>query len=217
MSKSKKRLLAIAIIAVIGIIVLLAALFLYYFCRPDSKRILAYMERTYKKDFQIIDEFTYISYTDGEPDTRQELECPAVVLQDKENDQIRCIAYAYPFGDDWLYRDNYARKLLIYCINQEQIEMNNKDECEADDSFAYPCLVLDHTDETAQKLQNMTIRYNELYQYNNRNNYNEHFQVEGSMYLYSVEAGNISDQWLDETSPFCYDTPLEKYQAFLNE
>lgn len=43
------------------------------------------------------------------------------------------------------------------------------------------------------------------------------FQVEGSLYAYQVEGQNINDAWLEETSPFCYDTPIEKYQAFLEE
>ncbi len=222
LSKSKERtLLVIAVIEGIGIFILavliLAVILVLYGTGPDSKKVLAYMEWKYKKDFEIIDEFTYISYTDGEPDTRRELECPGVILQDRESEGICFFAFARPFGNgDWIYEDNYARKILIYCIEQEQIEMSNEVECGKTESFAYPCLVLDDTDETAQKLQNMTIRFHELYQYNNSDHYEENFLVAGSMYLYSIEAGDISDQWLDETSHFCYDTPLEKYKAFLD-
>lgn len=216
--KPKKGVLLVATFtAAIGIFILTVVLSLYG-NKPDSKKILEYMEWEYKKDFQITDEFTYISYTDGEPDTQRELKCPAVVLQDKENKEIRFIAYAKPFETgDWIYQDNYSQKLLLYCIKQEQIEINNEAECEADDAFVYPVLMLEHTEETAQKLQNMTIRFNELYQYDLKNNYVGRFGVEGSLYLYSVEAGNISDRWLDETGPFCYDTPIEKYEAFLDK
>lgn len=217
LNKPKKALSALAVIAVMGIFIV-TALILLDADRPDSKLILAHMEWEYKKDFQIIDEFTYISYTDGEPDTQRKLKCPAVVLQDKENKEICFIAYAKPFeSGEWIYRDNYSQKLLLYCIKQEQIEINNETECEADDAFHYPVLMLEHTEETAQKLQNMTIRFNELYQYDLNNNYAEHFGVEGSPYLYSVEAGNISDRWLNETDPFCYDTPIEKFEAFLDK
>lgn len=62
---------------------------LFYPGRPNSKIILTHMERVYGKKFQIIEEFTYISYTDGEPDVQQELKCPAVKLQDVENHEIQ--------------------------------------------------------------------------------------------------------------------------------
>lgn len=53
----------------------------------------------------------------------------AVILQDDKG--IRFLAYAYPLGDgDWTYRDNYSEKVLLYCIEQEAHEMNNKEECE---------------------------------------------------------------------------------------
>lgn len=216
----------IAILAIIGISILIIIL-ISLKNRPDSSDILAYVEHVYKKDFQIVNEFTYIAHTDGEVEAQRELECPAVELQDRENSDIRFMAYAYPIeGEeswlDWVYRDNYSQKTLIYCMKQQQLEMNNEDECEALDSFGTPCLVLDNTDETAQKLQNMVIQFNELYQYDDTYSSSyisgcENFEVEGSMFVYSIEAGNISDRWLDETGPFCYDTPIEKYKAFLNE
>lgn len=153
----------IAIVAIIGIIIRIF-IFISLKNRPDSSDILTYMEQAYKKDFQIINEFTYIAHTDGEVEAQRELKCPVVELQDKENS------------------------------------------------------VLDNTDETAQKLQNMVIRFNELYQYDDQYvSGRESFDVEGSTFGYSIEAGNISDRWLDETGPFCYDTPIEKYETFLNE
>lgn len=202
------------------IMILSAVLFiLFYSGRPNSKKILAHMERVYGKKFQIIEEFTYISYTDGEPDVQQELKCPAVKLQDVENREIQFIAYAYPLdGDTWLYRDNYSQKLLIYCMRQAGLEISNEDTCDTSTSFASPRLVLSGTDEAAQKLQDMVIQFNESYQYDDKYTDGcEHFELEDGMFLYSILAGNVSDRWLDETGTFCYDTPMEKYQKFLNE
>ncbi len=45
----------------------------------------------------------------------------------------------------------------------------------------------------------------------------ESFAVEGSIYIESVLAGDVSDRWPEETGRFCYDTPVEKYKAFLEE
>lgn len=206
---------------IIFIVIICGGIFFILFSpdRPDSQKILTHMEQVYGKKFQIIEEFTYISYTDGEPDVQQELKCPAVKLQDSENRDIRFIAYAYPLeGDTWLYRDNYSQKLLIYCMRQAGLEIGNKDTCDTSTSFASPRLVLPGTDETAQKLRNMVIQFNESYRYDDEYTDGcEHFEVEGCMSLYSILAGNIRDRWLDETGPFCYDTPIEKFQKFLNE
>ena len=190
------------------------AFLLFFPHRPSSADIRNYMERAYGKDFQIIDEFIHIGYTDGEPDFQQALECPAVKLQDRENSAIQFIAYAYPLGNDaWMYQDNYSQKLLIYCMRQEGLEISNEDTCDSVSSFAAPCLVLDGTDETAQKLQNMVIRFNDSYPYDGCT----HFKVEGSMFLYSIQTGDTSDRWPEETGPFCYDTSIEKYKRFLSE
>ena len=201
----------IAILAVIYVIIALAT-------KPDSSEILRVMETVYKKDFEIVEEFTYITHTDGEVEAQRELKCPAVILQDDEG--IRFLAYAYPLEEgDWIYQDNYSDKVLLYCIEQESLEMNNKDACEGDVSSCVPCLVLDNTDITAQKLQNMVIRFNELYQYDEDYGYiisTGCFQVAGGSLVYQVIGGNTSDRWLEETSPFCYDTPIEKYKAFLD-
>ncbi len=219
MGKLKKGLrpviIVIAIIAILAIIYVIAE----SITKPDSKYILRHMERVYKKDFEIVEEFTYIRHTDGEVETQRELKCPAVILQDDAG--IRFLAYAYPIGDgDWSYRENYSAKVLLYCIEQEGLEMNNKDKCEATDSFVPPCLVLDNSDVTAQKLQNMVIRFNELYQYDDSLGYNHRngaFQVAGGIYVYQIIGGNTGDRWQDEISPFCYDTPIEKYKAFLDQ
>lgn len=189
--------------------------------KPASNKLLAYMEKAYGKDFEIIEEFTYISYTDGEPDVQREIQCPAVELQDKENSEIRCFVYAYPLeSGGWTYENNYSRKILLYCIQQENLMIENEDECSSVTSFAYPRLILENTDETAQKLQNMVIQFNESYQYNDKyfhDSGSERFEVEGSIYMKSILAGDISDRWLGETGNFCYDTPIEKYKAFLEE
>lgn len=55
-------------ILLIFFIVIIWGGILFYSGRPNSKKILTQMERVYGKKFQIIEEFTYISYTDGEPD-----------------------------------------------------------------------------------------------------------------------------------------------------
>lgn len=186
--------------------------------KPSSNEMLAYMEKVYGKDFEIIEEFTYISYTDGEPEFQRELECPAVVLQDKENSEIRCFVYAYPFETgDWTYQNNYSKKVLLYCIQQEKLMIKNEDACSPVTSSAYPCLVLENTEETAEKLQNLVMRFHESYQYDDKyliNGGTESFGVEGSLLLYTIRAGNTS---YEETGGFRYDTPIEEYKAFLEE
>ena len=219
MGKWKKRIKwCIIAIAVTGILLFIFSLFLEN--KPSSQMILLYMEKVYKRDFQIVEEFTHIDYTDGEIETRRKLKCPAVVLQDKNNSDVRFMAYAYPLeGGDWIYRDNYFQKVLVYCIKQQQIELNNEDKCKAIDSSYPPELVLENTDEMAQKLQNMVLLFTELCRYDKDDhtvNASGRFEVEGSSLIYQIEQGNVSDRWLDGTGPFCYDTPIEKYKAFLN-
>ena len=214
-SEKSKWGISVVIIMIVAIIILLMICVCVCISRPDSIQILACMEENYKRDFEIVEEFTYISHTDGEVEAQRELKCPAVILQDKENEEIRFLAYAYPLeGGDWIYRDNFSQKALVYCIKQEQLEINNEDKCEDLESSWNPCLVLENTDSTAQKLQNMVIRFNELYQSDDGCGA---FEVEGSSLAYQIEGRNISDRWLDQTSPFCYDTPIEKYKAFLDE
>lgn len=219
MGKWKKR-IKLLIALIVAVAILLIIFFLVLMDKPSSQMILMDMERGYKRDFQIVEEFTHIAYTDGEPETQRKLKCPAVVLQDKENSDVRFIAYAYPLeGGDWIYRDNYVQKVLVYCIEQEQIELNNEDKCKAVDSSYPPNLVLENTDEMARKLQDMVILFTELCQYDEAHLHNKtgRFEVEGSIFIYQIEPGNISDRWLDETGPFCYDTPIEKYKAFLEK
>lgn len=220
-SERSKRVLTLLIVIIAAIAVFVIIAVYKWKSRPEGSEILSYIEKVYKRDFQIVEEYTYIAHTDGEAQTQRELKCPAVILQDKENQDICFIAYAYPLeGGGWIYRDNYFQKVLIDCIRQEQLEMNNEDLCGARESFLPPCLVLENTDETAEKLQNMVIRFNELCQYDDSDGYvdhNEAFGVEGSGLQYQVLCGNINDRWLDETSPFCYDTPIEKYKAFLDK
>lgn len=219
MKKERKIILIILIFIILSAIG--GGILLLRISKPGSDDMLSYMEKVYGKDFEILEEFTYISYTDGEPEVRRELKCPAVELQDKENSEIRCIVYAYPQADGaWTYRNNYSKKVLLYCMRQENLMIKNEDECSQITSFAYPCLILENTDETAQKLQNMVIRFNESYQYDD--NYHnisgqESFAVEGSIYIESVLAGDVSDRWTEETGRFCYDTSVEKYKAFLEE
>lgn len=208
-SKIITFILALIVLSAIG-----GAVILLRSGRPDGGDLSAYMKREYGKEFEILEEFTYIAHTDGEPDTQRELKCPAVRLQDKENSEIRCFAYAYPMeGGDWIYRDNYSRKVFLYCLGEENLAINNGETCSIDTSFSYPCLLLDNTDETAQKLQNAVRLFHELYPYEGY----ESFEVEGSVFLYRVQAGNVSDRGPEEAGPFCYDTPIEKYKDFLEE
>lgn len=210
---------AIVLLAVIAICLIIYLLYLKN--RPGSLEILIDMEKTYKRDFQITEEFTYIAHTDGEVETQRELKCPAVVLQDKQNSDIRFIAYAYPLeGGGWIYRDNYFQKVLVWCTEQVELEINNADKCSELTSSRPPCLVLENTEEMAQKLQDMVVLFTGLCQRSedDHTNYKTgRFEVEGSALGYQIEPGNISDRWLDDTGPFCYDTPIEKYQAFLDE
>lgn len=221
-----KRGLKITVILLTFIVLfVMGAFILLLKSKPGSNEILAYMERAYGREFQIVEEFTYITYADGEFNTwlekkMWELKCPAVILQDKENDSISFFAYAYPLeGGDWIYRDNYSRQLLLYCIKQENFMISNEDKCNVVTSSVAPSLILENSDETAQKLQNMVICFNELYRCDDKYaaNNSGSFGVEGSLLIYQILAGNTSDRWPDETSPFCYDTTMEKYKAFLNK
>ena len=66
----------------------------------------------------------------------------------------------------------------------------------------------------------MVINFNEVYYFNSKFSYissGTTFEVTNNIYSYYVMGNKIKDRWLNETSPFCFDTPLEKYQAFLNE
>lgn len=190
--------------------------------KPGSREMLAYMEKKYGREFQIIDEYTYISYTDGEPEVQQEVKCPAIELQDKENRDIKCFVYAYPYGGsdswvfgDWTYRDNYANKVLLYCIQQEELVINNEEECAPITSSPAPCLVLENTEETAKKLQNLVMRFNEIYRDNSIvKGGMVDFRVEGSLFLYAIRANNAR---YEEVGRFCYDMPIEEYKAFLEE
>lgn len=180
--------------------------------RPGGGDLSAYMERKYNKEFEIIEEFTYIAYTDGEPETQRKLKCPAVKLRDKENGKIICFAYAYPMETgDWIYRDNYSRKVFLYCLGEENLVINNEEKCGTDTSFSYPCLSLDNTFETAQKLQNAVILFHKLYPCEGY----ESFEAEGSIYLYRVWAENAGDCRTEETGAFGCDTPIEEYKTFL--
>lgn len=219
MVKWNKR-IKLLIVPVAAVVILLIICFLFLKNKPSSQVILLYMEETYKRDFQIVEEFTHIDYTDGEIQAQRELKCPAVVLQDKNNADVCFIAYAYPLeGGGWVYRDNYFQKVLVYCIKQQQIELNNEDKCKAIDSSCPPKIVLENTDEMARKLQNMVLLFTELCQYDDDHNINVTgcFQVEGSMFVYQIQQGNVGDRWLDATGPFCYDSPIEKYKAFLDK
>lgn len=179
------------------------------------------MEKYYDKDFKIIEKLTYTTYTQGSPEAREEIECPAVILQDKDNENIKFLAYAYPLETgDWTYISNYARNLLIYCMNEQEFEFDNEEDCQKIDIFNSPRLILDNTETTAKKLQAMVINFNEVYYFNSKFSYissGTTFEVTNNIYSYYVMGNKIKDRWLNETSPFCFDTPLEKYQAFLNE
>ncbi len=179
---------------------------------PSGSVIKVYMELKYKRDFEIIEEFTHKEYADGEL-PQKELQCPAVVLQDKEMEDVYFLAYAYPFGsEDWIYRDNYCAKILFYFAKQEELEITNP-ETQADRKTSVSVkLRLDNSEETARKLQNVVNNFCDI----NKSDECGNFEVEGSLYVFQIEPKPVKDRWLEETSPFCYDTPLEKYKAFLD-
>ncbi|MBE5946699.1 MAG: hypothetical protein E7259_07160 [Lachnospiraceae bacterium] len=189
--------------------------------KPGYYQIAHQMEKYYDKDFKIIEKLTYTTYTQGSPEAREEIECPAVILQDKDNENIKFLAYAYPLvGGDWGYHDNYGRNLLIYCLSTQQFEFENKEECQKIDTFHIPCLILDNTEETAIKLQNTVVMFNEFYCFDDTNETittNTRFAVKGTTSLYSVMGNKTKDKWKNQTSPFCYNTPIKKYKKFLNE
>lgn len=62
--------------------------------------------------------------------------------------------------------------------------INNEEECAPNTSSAAPCLVLENTEETAKKLQNLVMRFNEIYCDNSIiKGGMVDFRVEGSLFL----------------------------------
>ncbi len=178
--------------------------------KPKTANLLLYANETYQKEFVLVREFSRTSYTDGE-DPRPIRGCPAVELEDPSTG-IHFEVYAEWPVYGWLIRDNYSHKVFLYCISEQRIPVDAE-------SKNTPCLLLENSRDDARKLQQMVIQYNEIYSVDRSKTYHtsEGFMVPGSHYLFQIQAGYVNDRWLDQTSPFCYDTPLEKYESFLKE
>ena len=179
--------------------------------KPKTEDFLSYANDTYQKEFVLVRKFSYTDYTDGEKPLPIRW-CPAVTLEDPETG-INFNIYASSILG-WHFRDNFSYKVLLYCLEEEGIER--------DEEEAMPVLYLENSKECARKLQKMVIHYNEIYSVDRSKtcHTSEGFMVpgsSGSYCLFQIIAGNVNDRWLDQTSPFCYDTPLEKYEAFLKE
>ena len=183
-----------------------------FITKPKTEDLLNYAREVYQKEFILIKEYTKTTFTDGEAGARTEIRsCPAVELKDPSTGIVFHVDTRWPV-DSWDISDDYGCQVLLFCIKEQGIMLS-------EESLFEPCLVLENSRSEAEKLQQMTIRYNEIYSVDcTKKKYAQNmFMVPGSLYSYHVKAGYISDRWLNETTPFCYDTPLEKYEAFLNE
>lgn len=118
---------------------------------------------------------------------------------------------ACPVGNGDI-RDDYGQRALLFCIEEQGLRLDEKSEYQ-------PCLILENSREDAEKLRQMTVRFNEIYSVNKEKTYHTFasFTVPQSDLLYRVEAGYASDRWTDTATPFCFDTPIKKYEAFLNK
>lgn len=174
--------------------------------KPITEDFLNYANATYQKEFVLVRKFSYTDYTDGEKSLPIRW-CPAVTLEDPETG-INFNVYASSIHG-WNFQDDFSYYVLLYCIEEQGIEHNEEKQI--------PYLFLENSRDYARKLQQMVIQYNEICSVDRTKATHTWagFMVPGSHSFYQIEAGYVKDRWLDQTSPFCYDTPLEKYEAFL--
>ena len=192
---------------------------------PKREAFLQYARETYQKDFVLVRVFTYSDYTYTNYIDLNKLYgletswpirwCPAAELEDPEIG-ISFHVYASPvFG--WHFQDDYRREILLYCIKEQGIPLDSEPRHS-------PSLLLENSRDDAMKLHQMVVRFNEIYPGNKR--YAEiaydsaWFTVPGSVYAYQIHSGfykDPRDPRFEHIFYFCYDTPLEKYEAFLQE
>lgn len=208
------RLSKIIGILTLAIIIVLLGCWLFSFfsfttSKPKTEELMKYARETYQKEFVLVREYTCTNRTEGEKPISVK-GCPAVELEDTDTG-IHFEVEAWP-TNGWNIRDDYGQKVLLFCIEEQGLRLDEKNKFQ-------PCLILENSREEAEKLRQMTIRFNENYSVNKDKSYHtsESFTVPQSDFIYQVEAGYISDRWTDDISPFCFDTPIEKYEAFLNE
>lgn len=214
--KTLRQISTVVGILLLAIIIILCVFWLcfrikIYITKPNTEELINYATWAYQKEFTLVREYTRTTYMDGE-DPIQIRRSPAVELEDP-NTGIRFEVYAAFPVYDWDIRDNYSHEVLLYCIKEQGLQI------EEEDSSIWPCLLLENSRSEAEKLQRMTIQYNEIYSVDKSKSYHtwECFTIPNSMYLFTVEACFVSDRWLDQDSPFCFDTPIEKYEEFLKE
>ena len=102
----------------------------------------------------------------------------------------------------------------MYCIKEQGIPFDSKRYT--------PCLLLENSRDDALKFQQMVVRFNELYPGNKRIVYDacETFTIPDSIFAYTIYSGFIKDPYdprSEDVGCFYYDTPLERYEAFLRE
>ena len=190
---------------------------------PEREDFLQYARETYQKEFVFVREFTYSDYTYTDYIDLNKLYglektwpirwCPAVELEDSETG-ISFNVYASPvFG--WHFRDDYSREVLLYCIKEQGIPLDSKPRYP-------PSLSLENSRDDALKLQQMVVRFNELYPVDRTKAYHDYelFTIPGSCYAYTILAGFVKDPRdprFEDVFYFYYDTPLERYETFLRE
>ena len=187
---------------------------------PGTEDFQSYLADRYDKDFRLIRRYTYTDCTDGE-NSRSIRWCPAAEFEDPETG-VRFSVRARSIGavlreltwlGDWILDNDFSDQMLRFCAAEQGLTI-------VDDGCNEMCLALTNDRETAEKLQKMTVRFNGLCAVKpGSESCLARFVVSGEKIrnLHSVYAGDLSDRWLDQTWPFCYDTPIEKYEAFLTE
>lgn len=189
---------------------------------PKREDFLQYARETYQKEFVFVREFTYSDYTYTDYidlDKLYGLEktwpirwCPAVELEDPGTG-ISFNVYASPvFG--WHFTDSYGREVLLYCANEQGIPFERP--------WYLPILLLENSRDDALKLQQAIVRFNEIYTVDKTKKYltDECFTIPGSNHGYRIHSGFYKDPRgprFEDIFYFCYDTPLETYEAFLKE
>ncbi len=188
------------------------------FSSPGTEAFRDYLRMQYDKDFEIVRRYTYTDWADGER-SRPIYGCPAVEFEDPETGvrfSVRARSTGAVLGEltmlgDWYFTDDFADRTLRFCAEEQGLTIVERDR-------GALCLDLSNDRETAEKMQRMASRFNALLaEKPEAESRPAFFSLPNGYRLTQVIAGNVSDCWLGQTSPFCYDTPIEKYESFLAE
>lgn len=176
--------------------------------KPKSTDLLQEIKEKYNRDFSFIKEYPHTeSYGD---DGKTKIEnCPTIEVEDTVT-HIKFEVRARWEAEIWSIYDDFDQKSLIFCLEENNISYQLKNYI--------PCLFLNNSREDAEKLQKTVIQFNKIYTVDPDKTLDDSadFQVPDSLYLYSIYAGYQKDTFIERTDPFFFDTPIEKYEMFLN-